>query len=285
MFLFPDSFVESLLLEDLYLYDATCHALGLSDQPAEVRALAREAGVAAGVEVAARLFQLVGATVVAHATDGQALAPGEAILTARGPAGRLHGAYKIAQNVLEHSGGVASRARLMVERARSVSAAEVLVTRKNFPGAKRLSLAAALAGGAQVHRAGLTETILIFGEHSQFLGGLEGLAKALPALREKCPEKKIAVEVANPAEAELAAKAGAEIVQCEKFSESDLKAAVAAVKAVNPAVKVVAAGGVNGDNAAAVAATGVDGLVTSWPFFGKPKDVKMAFQSLDGLTA
>ncbi|MDR2140884.1 MAG: ModD protein [Deltaproteobacteria bacterium] len=280
MFLFPDSFVASLLEEDLHILDLTSQALGLSDQPAQVRAVARAASVAAGVEVAQRLFQLVGAEVTVQAPSGQVLRSGETLLVARGSVGNLHGAYKIAQNVLEYCGGVATRARLMVDQARGVSAAEVLVTRKHFPGAKRLSLAAALAGGAQIHRVGLSDSILIFDQHSQFLGGVEGLVKALPGVKSKYLEKKIAVEVANLAEAELVARAGADVIQCEKFVESDLRLAVQKVRAINPLVKILAAGGVNGDNAAALAATGVDGLVTSWPYFGKPQDVKMEFSDL-----
>ena len=46
-------------------------------------------------------------------------------------------------------------------------------------------------------------------------------------------------------------------------------------KAVNAAVQVLAAEGVTGENAAAVAATGVDVLVTTWAYFGKPADIKM----------
>ena len=46
-------------------------------------------------------------------------------------------------------------------------------------------------------------------------------------------------------------------------------------KAVNAAVQVLAAGGVTGENAEAVAATGVDVLVTTWAYFGKPADIKM----------
>ena len=73
---------------------------------------------------------------------------------------------------------------------------------------------------------------------------------------------------------------GVEIIQCEKFAAKELRDAVRLVRAINPKIKILAAGGVNGDNAAEVAATGVDGLVTSWPFFGGPKDVKMVFKNL-----
>ncbi|MDR1871246.1 MAG: ModD protein [Deltaproteobacteria bacterium] len=280
MFLYPDSFVESLLLEDLPLSDLTSQAFNVDTQPGQIRALARETGVAAGVEVAVKLFLMVGVKAESQVKSGEVLAPGQALFTATGPAGLLHAAYKTAQNVLEYSGGIATRARLMVNRAQEVGQAEVLVTRKHFPGTKRLSLAAAVAGGAKIHRTGLSDSILVFDQHSLFLGGLAGLAKLLPAVKDKYPEKKIALEVANLPEAEMAARAGADVIQCEKFPEKDLKATVEAVKGLNPTIRIVAAGGVNGDNAAALAATGVDGLVTSWPFFGKPQDIKMAFTAL-----
>ncbi|MFR6518484.1 MAG: hypothetical protein ACLUPV_04215 [Bilophila wadsworthia] len=62
---------------------------------------------------------------------------------------------------------------------------------------------------------------------------------------------------------------------CERFTCADLEETVRGVKAVNAAVQVLAAGGVTGENAAAVAATGVDVLVTTWAYFGKPADIKM----------
>jgi molybdenum transport protein len=44
-------------------------------------------------------------------------------------------------------------------------------------------------------------------------------------------------------------------------------------------VKISAAGGIDADNAADYAATGVDVLVTSWVYFGKPEDIKMRFST------
>ena len=48
------------------------------------------------------------------------------------------------------------------------SKAKVAVTRKHFPGTKTISLNAALLGGAIVHRAGLSESILVFDQHRVF---------------------------------------------------------------------------------------------------------------------
>ena len=47
------------------------------------------------------------------------------------------------------------------------------------------------------------------------------------------------------------------------------------VRAINPHVTVIAAGGVNPSNVAAYAATGVDGIVTTSPFTAKPIDMSV----------
>ncbi|MDR1085076.1 MAG: ModD protein [Deltaproteobacteria bacterium] len=281
MFLFPDSFIEGLMEEDLHIYDLTSQILGIEKAYGQVTAAAKDSSVAAGVEVARKLFVLAGAEVEVLAVDGQKLNPQDHILKATGLAGQLHAVYKVAQNVLEYAGGIAQRCSLLVELARKESPrAEILVTRKHFPGTKRLSLAAALAGGAQIHRVGLTDSILIFDQHSEFLGGSEALAKLIPQMLKKSPERKIAAEVANPAEAELLTRSGAEIIQCEKFSPEVLGETVKKLRDINPKIRIVAAGGVTSETVSQLAATGVDGLVTSWPYFGKPVDVKMIFKNL-----
>ena len=93
--------------------------------------------------------------------------------------------------------------------------------------------------------------------------------------RKAFPEQKLGAEVATPEEALLLARAGIDSIQCERFTCADLEETVRGVKAVNAAVQVLAAGGVTGENAEAVAATGVDVLVTTWAYFGKPADIKM----------
>ena len=49
---------------------------------------------------------------------------------------------------------------------------------------------------------------------------------------------------------------------------------------MRPGIAILAAGGINGDNATEYAATGVDILVTTWPYFGKPTDIKVIIRPL-----
>jgi molybdenum transport protein len=198
----------------------------------------------------------------------------------QGSAGALHAVYKIAQNIMEYSSGIATRCRTLVQNARQAAPrVEVAVTRKHFPGTKLLSLKAALAGGASIHRLGLFDSILVFDQHREFTGGSEGFCVMVRGVADRFPEKKIVVETQSLEEALAFVRAGVDVVQCEKFEPRTLKDTVAAIRQIDPRVKISAAGGINADNAADYAATGVDILVTSWGYFGKPEDIKMRFSA------
>lgn len=94
-------------------------------------------------------------------------------------------------------------------------------------------------------------------------------------MAERFPEKKIVVEADSFEEAIAYVKAGVDVVQCEKFEYDELKNFVKTARQINERIKISAAGGINASNAAEFAATGVDFLVTSWVYFGKPEDIKI----------
>jgi molybdenum transport protein len=277
MFFIPDSFIEGLVAEDLGIMDATTDALGIGNARGAVECFPKRCCVVAGIEEAARAFELTGARAEIIRKSGSQLEPGAVFLRAEGSAGSLHASYKTAQNIMEYSSGIATRCAAMIKNAREASPdAEVSVTRKHFPGTKFLSLKAALSGGASIHRMGLSESILVFDQHRAFTGNAEpaGLVKKM-SLRN--PEKKIVMEAGNEEEAVLFAQAGADVIQCERFDPETLKRVVPRLRAINPGVKVLAAGGINAGNAYDYAASGIDVLVTSWVYFGMPEDIKMRF--------
>lgn len=275
MYFIPDSYIDGLISEDLQLMDMTVLAAGIENAPGCVECFPKQSCTIAGVEEAARIFRRCGAAAEVLKPSGAQAAAGEAILRAEGTAGALHACYKTAQNVMEYCSGIASRTADMVSAAKAVNpAALVGVTRKHFPGAKALSVKAALAGGAAPHRLGLSDSILVFDQHRVFMEDFPGAVKRMKA---EFPEKKIEAEAGDPAEALSFVRAGVDAVQCERFAPDALRAFVEEAKAINPSLIIAAAGGVNAANAAEYAATGADVLVTSWVYFGKPQDIKMRF--------
>ncbi|MFL9827917.1 ModD protein [Rhodoplanes sp. SY1] len=274
----PDHVLDALLVDDVPLGDLTTHALGISGQPARITFAARDRLVVALSEEAARLVARTGAEVTLLAGSGTSLTPGEKILEARGPAGALHRAWKVAQTMLEIASGIATTTRAIVEAARAVSPdIAVACTRKTVPGAKALSIKAILAGGAVPHRLGLSETVLVFEEHRRFLKDLAP-AEIVARLRRFVPEKKVVIEVAGVDEGVAWARAGADVIQAEKFSPEAIAALVAALKEAAPTTIVAAAGGVTPDNAGAYASAGARVLVTSAPYTAKPRDVQVVLE-------
>lgn len=265
-----DALLDRLQAQDTPHGDLTTDALGIADRPGRISLAARGAMTLACSEEAARLFERAGARLGPVTPGGTALAAGTVFLTAEGPAGALHRAWKVAQTLVEYASGIASAARGIVDAAGGVP---VACTRKNFPGTKEVALRAVRAGGARMHRLGLSETLLVFAEHRAFLRPGED---ACAILRRMEPERRIVVEVADVAEALAAADAGADAVQLEKFAPEAVAEVVAAL-AGRPTL-VLAAGGITARNAAAYAATGCALLVTSAPYFAPPADVQVVLQ-------
>ncbi|MDC7787410.1 ModD protein [Rhodoplanes sp. TEM] len=271
----PDHALDALLADDVPLGDLTTHALGIAERPARMTFTARDPLVVALSEEAARLLGRAGAQVELFAPSGTEVGPGGPILAAHGPAGALHRGWKVAQTLVEIASGIATRTRAIVAAARAVAPdVAVACTRKAVPGAKALSIKAILAGGAVPHRLGLSETILVFDQHRRFLADLAP-AEIVARLRRSVPEKTVVVEVDAVDEGIAWARAGADVIQAEKFSPEAIAALVAALKEAAPATIVAAAGGIGPDNAAAYAAAGARVLVTSAPYTAKPRDVQV----------
>ncbi len=126
----------------------------------------------------------------------------------------------------------------------------------------------------------MSETILIFKQHVNFIGGLEQLPKAVKQIRNNACEKKIIVEVENESEAILIAEAGVDGLQFDKIPASDLKSMVENIRRINPKLALIATGGVNEGNVQEYADTGVDAVATTSVYFGKPADIKVTIERL-----
>ncbi len=266
---------ERLLLDDAPHGDLTTETLGVADRPGLMRFVARGPMVAALSVEATAILEIAGAQVDLRVRDGQALSGGDEILFARDSASALLRGWKVAQTLIEIWSGVATSARAIVEAARAASPeVAVACTRKHIPGAKEFAVAAVKAGGATMHRLGLSETILVFPEHRAFLPD-ESLSDLSARMRAAAPEKTLVIEVKTKDEGVAAARAGFDVIQAEKFSPGEISALVAATREMASPPLVAAAGGVNPSNARDYALAGARLLVTSAPYYAPPRDVSV----------
>jgi molybdenum transport protein len=270
----PDSDLERFIEEDVPYGDLTTHLLGIGDRHGSISFVTREETVLCCTEEAGRVLEKCGCTVTMSTPSGTIMPAGTEFLRAEGAASSLHAGWKVAVNLLEYASGIATRTRAVVRAARAVNPEiAVLTTRKQFPGTKKIAVKAITAGGALPHRLGLSETVLVFRQHTGFTEGLDNFLKTIPGLKKRVPETRIMVEAESPCEALRCAWAGVDVLQVDKMSPEALGALVGTVRSIDGRVRISAAGGINVDNAAEYAATGVDILALSSVYFGKPADI------------
>jgi molybdenum transport protein len=213
----PDSDIERFIEEDIPYGDLTTHLLGMGARPGRIIFSTREETILCCSEEAARILQKCGASVVSCMPSGTKLSAGIEFLAADGPAQSLHAGWKVALNLMEYASGIASRTQRTVDKSRSVNPEiSVVTTRKSFPGTKKISIKAIIAGGALPHRLGLSETVLVFKQHTAFLGGFEAFLGTVSDLKMKARETMVIVEADTAEEALLTARSGADIVQLDK---------------------------------------------------------------------
>jgi len=274
-----DSDIDRFIDEDVPYGDLTTHLIGIGDRPGRIIFSTREETTLCCTEEAARVLEKCGAALTACMPSGTRLSPGIEFLAADGPARALHAGWKVALNLLEYASGIATRTQRIVAKAKAVNPAlSVVTTRKSFPGTKKIAVKAITAGGALPHRLGLSETVLVFRQHTAFLGGLEAFLDTVSGLRMKARETKIIIEADSAEEALLIARSEADIVQLDKISPAELSRAVTEIRGANPNILISAAGGIDESTVAEYAATGIDIIVLSSVYFGKPADIGVRMQ-------
>lgn len=215
--------------------------------------LAREEGMLAGVPLAKECFSRVNARFRARMADGDRLEPGSVVAHVGGALRAILAAERTALNFLGRLSGVATMADRFV-RAVEGAGARVRDTRKTTPGLRVLEKYAAAVGGAEVHRTGLFDGLLVKDNHVAVAGGV---AEAVRRARAARPGVRLICEVETPAQAEEAVEAGADEVMLDNMEPHDMREAV---RLVAGRAVVEASGGVTPETARAVAETGVDAL-------------------------
>lgn len=271
---FDQHSIDRWISEDAPLLDLTSHTLGIGNEPTSISFYIRHEGIAACTEEAQRIVEQCGAVMDHIIPSGTTVNTGDELLRAHGPALSVLRAWKVAQNVLEYSCGVARACAKMKSTLAAMNAdIAILTTRKHAPGLKSLALKATLSAGSLPHRLGLSETILIFPQHLALIGGWSQLKALIKQQKSAFIEKKIIIEAETPEEAAFAIEAGADVIQFDKVSPENLSLWISNLKKEWPHGLFLAAGGINNKNVADYALTGVDGLVTSSLHYAPPADI------------
>jgi nicotinate-nucleotide pyrophosphorylase (carboxylating) len=251
--------IRRALEEDGADADITTLSTVPEDQQASGSIVTRQAGVVAGLAVAAETFRQLDSRVTVELVvrDGATVAAGDVLAHLSGPARSLLSAERVALNFLGRLSGIATITARCV-RAVEGTHARILDTRKTTPGLRSLEKTAVLLGGGQNHRFGLSDGVLIKDNHIKAAGGV---AQAVTAARRAAPHLlKIEVECETLAEVQQALESGADVVLLDNMDVAAMRGAVEMIRRNAPRVLIEASGsiGTNGERLHAVASTGVD---------------------------
>ncbi|CAM3932686.1 putative nicotinate-nucleotide pyrophosphorylase [carboxylating] [Vibrio aerogenes CECT 7868] len=280
-FYISDTEVEKILEEDISTIDLTSLALSLKDEPASITFQARHLTMISAVEEVVTILKKLNLTVTSFKPSGTLIQPGESFIQAQGMSSAIQIAWRTCSKTLEYFSGVATRTHHMVTMARKINPkVTIATTRKNIPGTKKMAIKSIICGGAIPHRLGLSETVLVFGEHMTMMGGLDTFIERLPEIKTRMIEKKIGAEAHSFEAGIQLVHAGIDFVQLDKFDIQSTATFIEKAKHINKNIIVIATGNINIENIEDYTKTGADVINTSFPYHGKPADIKAEIKLL-----
>lgn len=245
--------VKRALVEDVGTGDVSAQILPI-DLQLKAQILTREPMVVAGIPWAEQTFFAVShdLKLVWLVKDGQEITADTALVEITGSARAILTAERTALNFLQTLSGVATKTKQYVDKI-SHTTARLLDTRKTLPGLRVAQKYAVRCGGGINHRFGLFDAYLLKENHIRALGSI---TKAVTFIKTQNKSLLLEVEVETLDELKEALDVKPDRIMLDNFSLSMIKEAV---MLNNPKIcDLEISGGINLNNIAAIAETGVD---------------------------
>jgi len=238
-----DMLARAALAEDAPAGDLTSRLTIPEGTTCTAEVVAKQHGVLAGVAAAAAVFaqaareDAVSLAIDWKLADGAAVEPGDRVALIDGPAATVLRAERPALNLLGHLSGIATLTRAYVDAA---APAQILCTRKTLPGLRAMERAAVLAGGGTLHRASLSDAILIKDTHVGIAGGVTEAVR-----RAKTGGVPVEVEVETLEQLDEAMAEGADRILLDNPTPARVRDAIARV---GDPMRLEVSGGVDLEN-------------------------------------
>ncbi len=258
-----DRFLQDWLLEDIGRGDRTTQAL-ISPGTRQAVWIAKEAGVIAGLPIAARVFYLLNSSTVFTplVEEGEAVEKGQTIAEIQGAYDALLTGERVALNLAMRLSGIATMTREYVKQIEDLTT-QLVDTRKTTPGLRLLEKYATQVGGATNHRMGLDDAVMIKDNHIVAAGGI---GNAIAQVRAQIPYPlKIEVETENLDMVKETLEHGADIIMLDNMSIEMMRQVVRIIRQHSIEIEIEASGNVTLQTLRAIAETGVDFISSSAP--------------------
>lgn len=254
MMMNADELILLALKEDITSEDITTNAVMREKKMGEVELLCKQTGVIAGLDVFARVFQLLDpdTEVEFYAKDGDRVEKGQLLGLVKGDIRVLLSGERTALNYLQRMSGIATYTREIAELLKG-SKTKLLDTRKTTPNMRIFEKYAVKAGGGYNHRYNLSDGILLKDNHISAAGGVKN---AIQMTKEYAPfVRKIEIETENLDMVKEAVEAGADIIMLDNMTPEEMQEAVAFI---DGRAQTECSGNVTRENIEKVISVGVD---------------------------
>lgn len=276
MIYFTDNEIDELLAEDVPYFDLTTSILKLENKPAKIQIATKENTVVCCTEEVLKIFSKLMIQPTLFSNSGEYIEKGVKFLEGEGLSRNIHASWRTCEKILGFASGIATRTRELVEKAKESNPdIQILTSRHTIPYTKKIAIKAVMAGGASIHRLGLSESILIFDNHYSFLGDFKNLETRINEQKILIADKNITIEVKNPDDALEVAKTDVNIIILNCFEIPQIKELKKEITKINTGIKLAVSGGITGSNVSDYAKSGADMLISSWPYYADPSDLSV----------
>ena len=249
-----DKLIRMALQEDITSEDVSTNAVMRSAVKGTVDLIAKEDGIIAGLDVYARVFQILDekTEISFNFKDGEAVKKGDLLGTVTGDIRVLLSGERVALNYLQRMSGIATYTK-QVSKLLEGSKVTLLDTRKTTPNCRVFEKYAVRIGGGCNHRYNLSDGVLLKDNH---IGAAGSVAKAVAMAKEYAPfVRKIEIEVETMEQVKEAVEAGADIIMLDNMTPELMKEAV---ELIAGRAQTECSGNITKENIAKILETGVD---------------------------
>lgn len=254
----PQYYIDDIIIralnEDINYIDTTTDLLISEASISEGSFIAKDEGVLAGIDVAARVFKLLDEKIFIEIffQDGDKISKGDVIAKFKGSTKSLLKGERTALNLVQHMSGISTATNKCVQLVMG-TAAKITDTRKTIAGIRGLQKYSVIVGGGKNHRFNLSDGAMLKDNHIDAFGGI---SSAVTALRKKTGHMvKIEVEVRTLSELREALSVNCDVIMLDNMGLDTMREAV---KITGGKALLEASGNITEDNIREVALTGVN---------------------------
>ncbi len=253
-----EEIIRQSILEDVGDGDHSSLSCIDKSHQGSMQLLVKEDGIIAGIEVAKEVLAIIDPEIKMEQLlhDGDSVRKGDIAFILTGSVQSMLTAERTVLNFMQRMSGIATETHRYVKMVEGTKTT-ILDTRKTTPNMRYFEKYAVKVGGAENHRFGLFDMIMLKDNHIDFAGGIEqAIDRARNYLKEKNLNLKIEIETRNLDDVRrVMAHGGVDRIMLDNFTPNLIREAL---KIIGGKYETEASGGITDQTLRQYAETGVD---------------------------